>query len=172
MILKAFKTKSNQKYVNSLLQNRKAMVNGNKVRTIGVLLHDNEFSEFEVFRAYFEELNLTSPKHKIIAFTLDDKFESSQWESYFSPKDFGWKGKINNIDLQSFINENYDVLISYYKTNNVFLNLITAASKANLKVGLNRLDERLFDLIIDIEPKDFKTFKVEFRKYLKILKKI
>lgn len=172
MILKAFKTKSNQKYVNSLLQGRKTMVNSNKVKTIAVLLLEEEFSDFESFRAYFKELNLISPKHKIIAFTFDDKFEGSQWESYFSPKDFGWKGKINNIDLQSFIDEEYDVLISYYKTNNVYLDLITATSKANLKVGLNRTDERLYDLIIDIKPKDFETFKIEFKKYLNILKKI
>ena len=73
------------------------------------------FDDFEVFKQYFEDLNLISPKHKVIAFTKDGKFESSQWETYFSPKDFGWKGKINNIDLQTFIDEDYDVLISYFK---------------------------------------------------------
>jgi hypothetical protein len=172
MILKAFKTKSNQKYVNSLLQAHKAGVNSKKIKTIAVLFNVDEFSDFESFRAYFKELNLTSPKHKIVAFTDDDKFEVSQWESYFSPKDFGWKGKINNIDLQSFIDEDYDVLISYYKSDNVLLNLITAASKANLKVGLARTDERLYDLIIDVNPKNFEIFAIEFRKYLNILKKI
>ena len=172
MILKAFKTKSNQKYVNSLLQARKAMVNSKKVRNIAVLLFADEFIDFDQFRAYFKELNLTSPKHRIIAFTLDDKFEGSQWETYFSPKDFGWKGKINNIDLQSFLDEDYDVLISYYKTNNVLLNLITATSKANLKVGLTRTDERLYDLIIDVSPEKFDTFKIEFKKYLNILNKL
>ena len=103
---------------------------------------------------------------------MDDKFEGSQWETYFSPKDFGWKGKINNIDLQSFLDEDYDVLISYYKTNNVLLNLITATSKANLKVGLTRTDERLYDLIIDVSSEKFDTFKIEFKKYLNILNKL
>ncbi|WP_411894820.1 DUF6913 domain-containing protein [Winogradskyella sp. A2] len=172
MILKAFKTKSNQKYVNSLLQARKAYVNSNKVKTIAVLLNIDEFDEFEMFRALFKELNLTSPKHKIVAFTDDDKFEGSQWETFFSPKDIGWKGKINNIDLKSFIDEDHDVLISYYKADNVLLNLITASSKANLKVGLTRTDERLYDLIIDVNPSEFETFKIEFRKYLNILNKL
>ena len=88
MILKAFKTKSNQKYVNSLLQAHKAGVNSKKIKTIAVLFNVDEFSDFESFMAYFKELNLTSPEHKIVAFTDDDKFEVSQWESYFSPKDF------------------------------------------------------------------------------------
>jgi len=172
MILKAFKTKSNQKYVNSLLKDRKGTVNNKKVATIAVLLNLDEFTDFESFRSYFMELNLISPKHKIVAFTMDDKHEGSQWETYFSPKDIGWKGKINSTDLQAFIDEDYDVLISYFKTNEVLLNLITTLSKANFKVGISRQDERLYDLIIDIKPSDFDIFKVEFRKYLNILKKL
>ena len=172
MILKAFKEKSNQKYVNKLLSARKAAVNNNKVKVIAVLLNANEFEDFEVFRNYFKALNLTSPKHKIVAFTKDDKYEGSQWETYFSPKHFGWKGKINSIDLQSFIDEPFDVLVSYYKNETPELNLITAASKANLKVGLSRNDERFYDLIIDVDPKDIKTFKNELKKYLNILNKL
>ena len=52
------------------------------------------------------------------------------------------------------------------------LNLITAASKANLKVGISNEDERLYDLIIDVELKDINIFKQELKKYLNILKKI
>ncbi|MFC0604532.1 DUF6913 domain-containing protein [Winogradskyella pulchriflava] len=172
MFLKAFKEKSNRKYVNKLLDAPKVAVNNNKVKTVAVLLNAEEYDDFEMFRQYFRQLELTSPKHKIIAFTSDDKYESSQWETYFSPKDFGWKGKINNIDLQAFIDEDYDVLVSYYKKQNLFLNLITAASKANFKVGLCRDDERLYDLIIDVKPKEIKTFKTELKKYLNILNKL
>lgn len=172
MILKAFKEKSNQKYINTLLSARKSAVNSNKVKTIAVILNAEEFNDFEVFRSYFKVLNLISPKQKIIAFTFDDKLDHNQWDIYYSPKDFGWKGKINNIDLQSFIAEEYDVLINYYKNDNLFLNLITAASKANFKVGLSRNDERLYDLIIDVKPKQIEVFKKEFKKYLNILNKI
>lgn len=172
MILKAFKEKSNQKYVNKLLTARKSAVNINKVKTIAVMLNAAEFDDFEEFRDFFKALKLKSPKHKIIAFTTDDKFIASQWDTYFSPKDFGWKGKINHSDLQSFIDEEYDVLISYYKKETLQLNLITAASKANLKVGLSRNDERLYDLIIDVKPKGIEIFKSEFKKYLNILNKL
>ncbi|WP_412561157.1 DUF6913 domain-containing protein [Winogradskyella sp. MIT101101] len=172
MFLKAFKEKSNRKYINKLLDIPKAAVNNNKVKNIAVLLNANEYDDFESFRLYFKELNLTSPKHKVVAFVNDDKYESSQWETYFSPKDFGWKGKLNNIDLQSFVDEDYDVLISFYKQESLELNLITALSKANFKVGLARNDERLYDLIIDLKPKEIETFKKEFKKYLNILNKI
>lgn len=172
MILKAFKEKSNQKYVNKLLESRKSAVNNNKVKTIAVLLNTSEFHEFEVFRVYFKELGLNSPKHKIIAFTLDDKLEHNKWNTHYSPKDFGWKGKINSLELQTFIDEPFDVLISFYKKEVLPLYLITAASKANLKVGISRNDERLHDLIIDVELKDINIFKQELKKYLTILNKL
>ncbi len=172
MILKAFKDKSIQKYVNKLLATRKAQINNNKVKTIAVLLNTSEFHEFEVFRVYFKELGLRSPKHKIIAFTLDDKLEHNKWNIHYSPKDFGWKGKIKNIDLETFINEPYDVLICYYKKQVLQLDLIAAASKANLKVGISRKDERLYDLIIDVALKEINIFKQELKKYLNILNKL
>ncbi|WP_299122366.1 hypothetical protein [uncultured Winogradskyella sp.] len=172
MILKAFKEKSIQKYVNKLLATRKSSVSNNKVKTVAVLLNASEFHEFEVFRLYFKELNLTSPKHKIIAFTLDDKLEHNKWNTHYSPKDFGWNGKIKNIDLDTFINEPYDVLICFYKKEVLQLDLITAASKANLKVGISKSDERLYDLIIDVDLKEINVFKQELKKYLNILNKL
>lgn len=172
MFLKAFKEKSNRKYINKLLDAPQVESSSNKVKTIAVLLYKDEFDNFEVFNQYFKELNLSSPKHKVIAFTKDDKFESSQWETHFSPKDFGWKGKINSVDLQSFLDEPYDCLISYYKKDVLELDLITALSKAKFKVGLNRGEERLYDLIIDIKPNDIEVFKEELKKYLNILNKL
>ena len=172
MILKAFKEKSNRKYVNSLLVTRQSTVNNDKIKTVAVLLNADEFHEFEVFRVYFKELGLLSPKHKIIAFTLDDKLEHNKWNVHFSPKDFGWKGKIKNLDLEAFINEPYDMLICFFKNEVLQLNLMTAASKANFKVGISTEDERLYDLIIDVELRDINIFKQELKKYLNILNKL
>lgn len=172
MILKAFKEKSNRKYVNNLLTTRKSTVDNSAIKTVAVLLNAEEFHEFEVFRVYFKELGLNSPKHKIIAFTMDDKLEYNQWNAHFSPKDFGWNGKIKNVDLDTFINEPYDMLVCFFKNQVLQLNHITAASKANFKVGISNEDERLYDLIIDVDLKEINVFKQELKKYLNILKKI
>jgi hypothetical protein len=45
-------------------------------------------------------------------------------------------------------------------------------SMANFKVGISSRDERLYDLIIYVDNKDFKIFKDELKKYLTILNKI
>ncbi|MGJ8550644.1 DUF6913 domain-containing protein [Winogradskyella wichelsiae] len=172
MILKAFKEKSNRKYVNNLLATRQSNVNDDKIKTVAVLLNTSEFHEFEVFRVYFKELGLTSPKHEIAAFTLDDKLEHNKWNTHFSPKDFGWKGSIKSVELKDFINEPFDLLICFFKNPVLQLNVVTAASKANFKVGISREDERLYDLIIDVDLKDINIFKQELKKYLNILNKL
>ncbi|MBO3117351.1 hypothetical protein J4050_11370 [Winogradskyella sp. DF17] len=172
MFLKAFKKKSNQKYVNNLLANRRASVNSKKVVKVGVLLHIDEYDNFESFRTFFKALGLNAPTHKVVGFVTDDNYEDSQWETFFSPKDFGWKGRIKNTELQAFIDQDFDVLVSYYNQKDLYLDWITAASQANLKVGLTREDERLFDLFLDVDAKAFETFKTEFEKYLHILNKL
>ncbi len=172
MILKGFKEKSNQKYINNLLNARKAVFNNKKIETIGVLLNLGEYDDFESFRIFFKEMQLISPKSKVVAFVEDEKSITNHWDTYFIPKNFGWKGKINSVDLQSFIDTDFDVLISFYKQDVLELNLITALSKAEFKVGLSGLDERLHDLIIDVNPKQFKVFKKELKKYLLVLNKL
>ena len=172
MILKVFKEKSNQKYINRLLSARQVAVSNTKMNTVGVILSIDEFSDFEAFRLFFKDLGLQQAKTKIIAFVEDPKDSNDLWDTYFNPKDFGWKGKINNTDLQTFIDTKFDVLISYYKEQHLELNLVTALSQANFKVGLTNEDERLYDLMIHVNPKDFTLFKEELKKYLTVLNKI
>ena len=172
MILKAFKEKSNQNYINKLLSARKAAVDSRKISSIGVILNVNEFKDFEAFRTYLKMLGIKSNKIKIIAFTEDEKDQGYHWETYFSPKDFGWKGKINNVELQTFIDTEFDALISFYKVDAVELNSITAQSNANFKIGLSNKDQRLYDLIIEVKPSDFSLFKNELIKYLTVLNKL
>ncbi|MCB0446493.1 MAG: hypothetical protein KDD03_03105 [Gelidibacter sp.] len=172
MILKAFKEKSNQKYINSVLNSRQVAVTNKRIESVGVILSLKEFGDFDAFRNFLIDLHILSPKINIIAFVDDDKNIEKLWDTYFNPKDFGWNGAIKNIELQSFIDKNFDALICFYKQNTLELDLVTALSKANFKIGLSNKDHRLFDLILDIEPRQFELFKTELKKYLTVLNKI
>jgi hypothetical protein len=172
MILKVFKEKSNQKYINKTLSTRKVAVNDSKVQTIGVILNSEEFSDFEAFRKFFKRLQLKPNETKIITMLQDSLGPNENLDTYFSLQDFGWKGQFKNLDLQTFVDQEFDLLIGYYKTQHIELNMITAASKASFKVGLSNEDQRYYDLIIDCEPTDFSTFIIELNKYLTVLNKI
>lgn len=172
MILKGFKDKSIQKFINKQVNFRASEISSSKIESVGIVLNQSEFDDFEKFRIFFEDLKLNPNKIKIVGFIDDPKLVGSSIELLYSSKQIGWRGRIKNNELQSFLNTPFDVLISYYKNDNLELNLITALSKANFKVGLSASDERLHDLILDVKPKEFDLFKVEFIKYLTILKKL
>ncbi|GAA0746810.1 MULTISPECIES: DUF6913 domain-containing protein [Gaetbulibacter] len=172
MILKAFREKSNQKYINKLLNSRNVSFSNTKVDKVGVILHLSEFSDFEAFRTFFESIDIKRNKVKIVAYVEDNKDSNDLWDTYFNPKDFGWNGKIKNVELQTFIDTEFDILISFYKQDVLDLNLISVASKAKFKVGLAGIDDRFYDLIINVAPKEFTLFKNELKKYLTVLNKI
>lgn len=172
MILKRFKEKSNQKFINRLIDFRVPEISSNKIESVGIVVNLSEFDDFEMFRIFFEELKLNPNKVKIAGFTDDPKLVEFSNELLYSEKQIGWRGKIKDNGLKTFINTPFDVLISYYKDDNLELNLISALSKANFKVGISNYDERLHDLILEVDTKEIDIFKQEFIKYLTILKKL
>jgi hypothetical protein len=172
MILKGFKEKSNKKYLNKLLSERHVNVTDNKVESLGIILNIDEVDDFEWFRSLAEYLKVHPNKLKIITFSVNKKEDLNSWDLCFNPKDFGWKGNIKNVELQSFLDTKFDVLVSYYEKEVLELKLITARSKAKFKVGILQTDERLNDLIIKTSLKQFGIFKEEIFKYLNILNKI
>ncbi|RLD30221.1 MAG: hypothetical protein DRI75_00675 [Bacteroidetes bacterium] len=172
MFLKRFKKKSNQNYINKILNSRNESVNDNKLKSVGVILNIDEFDEHEDLRLFLKNIGIMENKIKFITFVTEEKFVPNSWDLYFNPKDFGWKGKINSIELQEFINTKFDALISYYKGDNLELNMVTALSKANFKIGISNSDQRLNDFIIDVKPNQIAVFKQETLKYLKVLNKI
>lgn len=172
MFLKGFREKSNKKVINSLLNTRKISVTSSKVNHLGVLLHINEFDDFEAFRKLANKMNVLPNKLKIVAYTSNEKEVPNFWEVCFTEKDFGWKGTIKNIELQTFVDTKFDALISYYLDEVTELKLITAKSQAQFKIGILQEDERLNDLIIKTKIKQFDVFQKEVLKYLHIFKKL
>jgi hypothetical protein len=172
MILKGFKEKSNKKYLNKLLLERQINVSDSHINSLGVILNIDEIDDFELFNSLAELLKVKSNKLKIIAFSQSEKDDLNTWDKCFNPKDFGWKGTIKHPELQEFLKHKFDVLVSYYTIDIVELKLITAKSNAKFKVGILQSDERINDLIIKTNLKEFDLFKSETFKYLKILNKI
>ncbi|SHI82380.1 DUF6913 domain-containing protein [Algibacter luteus] len=172
MILKGFKEKSNKKYLNKLLALRKVNIDASKVNSLGVILNVDEFDDYDAFRDLAELIKIRPNKLKIIAFSSFNKDAALTWDDCFNPKDFGWSGSIKNIELKSFINTKFDALISYYEQEVLELKMITAESQAKIKIGILQSDERLNDLIIKTDLKEFSLFKTEVFKYLTILNKI
>ena len=172
MFLKRFREKSNQKYIEKILSSDVRNVHQGKIESVGVILNFEEYNNLDQLRLMLKSIGIKDNKVKFISFIDDEKSKPNSWDAFFNPKDFGWKGKIKNIELEEFINYKFDALISYYNQDILELNFVTALSGANFKIGISNYDLRLYDLIIDIETKHLHVFQNEILKYLKVLNKI
>ena len=76
------------------------------------------------------------------------------------------------MDLQNFVDTQFDILICFYNQHSVELNLVTASSKANFKVGISNENLKLYDFVIDVKSSQFELFKIELKKYLTVLNKL
>ena len=53
MILKAFKEKSNQKFINKLVGSRRTQISSKRIESVGIILNMSEYDDFESFRIFF-----------------------------------------------------------------------------------------------------------------------
>lgn len=172
MFFRAFKENSNKKYLNKMLSNREVNIDNSKVESLGVVLNLAESKDFNAFKSLAEKLKIHPNKLTVVGFSREKVGELNAWDLCFGPDDFGWNGAIKSIELQSFLDKKFDVLVSYYTTEDLELKLITALSKAKLRVGILQKDERLNDIIIKTDINEFDVFKNEVFKYITILNKI
>ena len=172
MFLKLFRKRSNQKYINKILNFNRSIISEKKIISVGIILSIEEFKDYDKLKKIFTDFGINENRIKFITYVSDKDFKLNHWDDYFNPEDFGWNGNTTNIALNEFINFKYDVLISYYRLDNTDLNLVTAKSKANFKIGISNFDQRLNDFIIDIGTEHINVFRNELEKYLKGLNKI
>lgn len=166
------KRKSLKRQTDKNLENRDLSQRNGPLKTIGYLVDEVIFQDFERLYEFSEELGLLRKNTTVYTFIELKKKAPSLIQNQINNRHFTWKGNINNQNANEFLDDPFDVLVGIYTSKNEFLDVMMSLSKAKFKVGFAGADERLFDLLIDIDLQDFDKFKSEFIKYLRILNKI
>ena len=172
MFFKRFKTLSIQKFINRELEGRKVDFSTSKIESVGVLFNYDVYHDYSYFRKMIKNICADENKVRFLSFIDSKSQKPTSWDAFFSVEDFGWHGNYSNGEILDFASYNFDLLISYYKPDNLYLNFLTAITKAELKVGISNDDQRLHDLIIDIPLQEKDVFNIEINKYLTGLNKI
>ena len=154
------------------LKNRDLSKLNNKVITLGFLVDEDFFNDFEKLSTISEKIGLHHKDVTVFTFMNVKKKLPSLRQNQINNKEFSWKGIIQNQNANEYLGKPFDVLVGYYKGQNCFLDLMISKSKANFKVGFKGVDDRLYDLIIDVDPLQVTKFGEELIKYLKVLNKI
>ncbi|RXG15517.1 hypothetical protein DSM03_102252 [Leeuwenhoekiella aestuarii] len=138
---------------------------------VGLLV---DLREFENLKRLNELLLLLteSDDNMLIAFTHDKTHTEKESYLELSKSDFSISGSLKNPKIQQFIDKPFKVLISYYRTENVFLDFVSAQSKALFKVGISSELADFNDLTINSKAEEVQVFETELLKYLKLLNRI
>ena len=168
-----FKHKSAVKFIKEeLLKPAATVERSSGITSIGCIVDLDNFEKPELFFEFVDEYKLRPNAVKIIGYKNYYDKNSPYSTPVFSDKDLGWKGAIENSYALEFLSRDYDLLVNYYNEDNLLLQLMTVKTKARVKVGFKEIDQKLNDLILEMPIKDFKTFKLELKKYLKVLNEI
>jgi hypothetical protein len=154
------------------LQNVKNIYSTIPIQTVGVLVDESYFLEKEALIKELIGNGISENNIKIIVYRDKLKKNEVYLQPTFSVKHLNWKGEIINLSVNDFINDKFDLLISYYDVEKAILLNITHNSKALFKVGFSSIDKRLNHLIINTNAENYKVFVQELFRYLKILNKI
>ncbi|WP_417236042.1 DUF6913 domain-containing protein [Bizionia paragorgiae] len=171
MFLERFKEKTRKKHINSELKGREVSVPKLPLQRVGIIVNNDDKLAIDwntELKKLFSNSDLIVD---VVSFSTANKRKKDEVSAGFYASDVAWNGAIKNTELKTFINTEFNLLISYYTVNETLLKLLTASSKADFKVGILKEDQRINDLIINTELNAFDTFKVELIKYLKILKR-
>ncbi|WP_190809003.1 hypothetical protein [Flagellimonas sp. S3867] len=168
-----FKVKSGLKYLREALENPPQTVARDQgITSIGCIVDVDNFQNAEVFYELIDDYSLRPNAIKIIGYKREYDKNSPYAIQIFSDKDLGWKGVIENGYVLEFLGREYDMLINYYEEDNLMMKLLSVKTSARLKVGFGTLDPKINDLILNTDLANFKMFKSELKKYLKVLKEL
>lgn len=139
-------------------------------KTVGILVNEKEFENTELFNGLIKSLDILNKDLKLIVYKEEKRNLPTLEQNKYSSKDFTWNGTLNKPAVEEFLDREYDIFIGYYSTKNPYLDYATSKAKAQLKVGLQGADKRLFDIIFKIKIKKYVVFEQEIAKYIKIFK--
>ncbi|NHF59308.1 hypothetical protein FK220_008150 [Flavobacteriaceae bacterium TP-CH-4] len=167
------KYKSGVKFLNEALQQPVVPAERTHgITSVGCIVDMDEFDNTDVFFQLQEEYSLRPNAVKIIGYKNYYDKNSPYSTPVFSDKDLGWNGNIENSYALEFLSREYDLLINYYKKDNLLMKLMSVKTKARFRVGFTEVDSYFNDLILDVPLNDFKVFKQELKKYLGVLNEI
>jgi len=142
------------------------------IKRVGLLIDTTEDVDVEDLSDAVGNLQQHA-RLNVICYVKQVNKMGSQAYGAFDRRALNWQGELKNAQTDFFLNQQYDLLISYYAKALPVLQFITAKTKAHFKVGFPESNTyRLNDLTIATKPENSAIFCTELKNYLKILKRI
>jgi len=173
MIFKGLKEKSIKKAIQkSVLNQVQSAGDTGAVRSLAIVINYDKLVDYKPLMDIAKAINISNEDVYIIGYVNKFYKNVNYLIPVFTDNSFGMKGKIKSEEVNEFLKRDYDIVINYYTEPNIYLTLVSALIKSELKVGITSEGEAINNLVLKTDEKDFSQFNNELVKYLSILKKI
>ena len=171
MIFKSLHESLVKKKINKSLEllNEQIRIKPNPIKTIGCIVDPLFPVEVNNFIKLVNKIGLKEKDLKLITFQENENGFNIFSNMNVTPKSISFTGNLTGKDSLEFISYDYDLLINFFKSNNV-LTLLSSKVNAKFRVGFSSVDSRLNDLMFSDKINKFKEFDSELIKYLRIIK--
>ena len=171
MIFKSLHESLVKKKINKSLEllNEQIRIKPNPIKTIGCIIDPLFPVEVNNFIKLVNKIGLKEKDLKLITFQENENGFNIFSNMNVTPKSISFTGNLTGKDSLEFISYDYDLLINFFKSNNV-LTLLSSKVNAKFRVGFSSVDSRLNDLMFSDKIKKYKEFDSELIKYLRIIK--
>lgn len=165
---KQFLYKSFEKALNKMPGTRTP--SSKEIHSVAILTTDKISSELDLVNEVKSNFKSVRNVH-IYSFKKFKKTDSITYK-HFSERDFDWNGKVNDSSFESFIENPFDLLIGYFNERNLYLEFTALKSNASFKIGFSKVNDKLYDIVVNEQPSNVDAFIEVIKKYLKLLHKI
>nr|WP_127846374.1 hypothetical protein [Psychroflexus aestuariivivens] len=133
---------------------RKFNINSNSV---GVLYNADQSDKYQIMQQLEKSFQFKPNQVYFLGFSQHrfDKVEKPA--DVFIAKDFSLFGEIKSDNIQKFVKEEFKFLFNYFKAEQLYLDLVSVQTQAELSIGFHDSNIKLNDLMIstNLENPDF-----------------
>lgn len=171
MFLKIFRNNHYKKTIKKFLMRNK-MPSTEIIKNVRILVDEATFDKTEKLIEKLVSIGFRKETIKAMVLTKERSYINTSNVAFFREVDIKTSKRTSNGEINFFFENKIDLLINYYKDDNLLLRFMTALADADLNVGFASEENNMNHLAIDVKPEEFLLFATEMVKYLKIINKI
>jgi hypothetical protein len=142
------------------------------IKSVGIIVNENSKFDFERLKKLQKAIPIGSKNFSILTYKNQNESYNEFRGAFFYEKQVSLNGKIKSKEVNSFLDEKFDMLIDFTGANTIYSKYLVAKSNAIFKVGFYTDMKNLYNFMIAVSVNEVDNFNKELLKYLKILKKI
>lgn len=103
---------------------------------IGIIFDANDRANNKLINDYSEKLKYAGKKVSLLGYYEGSKEPTDLYFPYFYAKNINWKLQPTGEAVDSFLEREYDILMNFNLSANLYITYIVAISQARFKVGM------------------------------------